>query len=613
MPSHLEEFLVHYLQLKDPGYAVLVTGAWGSGKTFQVRKCVPKEHRYYVSLYGVQTVEQLHAEVFATASPKLAVAAEAAEKVGDVAASAGGVIGLASATPSVFNAIFRRDVKPDRTLIFDDLERSELRLKDVLGAINSYVEQKGFRVIVIAHDEKMAKKFRELKEKTFGQTIRIEPQVEDALKSFLVKIRNARAMEFITSHQSAILGIFKSSGVGSLRILRHVTEDLERLVKTLSDKHLGHAQAMGELVPLFAALNIDTRASRIVGADLGNRRDVRSRYQMSLRQNRDDPPEMPGLLAADDRYPTVDIQSNLLSDDVLYSMFVEGRYPADEIRHSLNNSGYFLEAKAAAPWKVLIQFDQLDDSIVSGALEGMEQQIKQRSATESGEILHIFALKLMMVENDIQSETMDDVVAEAISYIDDLRTAGSLPPRSTDWRWSEPFRQSFDGYGYWVTEATKLYFRKIHDHLISAREKVFEDQFPKIVAELLEMVRSDSIQFFEQVSPTNNGENPYELIPLLHHIPAQEFVDAWLDSPYDNWRNISHAIDNRYSPGRLRSELAVEKTWALKVHDLIHQRANEASGWRALRIERVIPNVLLELANERSSEIAEGGSQPTRK
>jgi hypothetical protein len=134
----------------------------------------------------------------------------------------------------VFNAIFKRDIKPDRTLIFDDLERSDLGLKDVLGAINSYVEQQGFRVIVIAHEDKMTAKFRKMKEKTFGQTNKVQPQMDQAFETFLSTIELEQVKRLVSRHRNPILSTFKSPEVRSLRILRHVIEDLGRFAATLS-------------------------------------------------------------------------------------------------------------------------------------------------------------------------------------------------------------------------------------------------------------------------------------------------------------------------------------------------------------------------------------------
>ena len=39
MTTQLEHFLNYYKKTESPGYAVLVTGEWGTGKTFQVQQC----------------------------------------------------------------------------------------------------------------------------------------------------------------------------------------------------------------------------------------------------------------------------------------------------------------------------------------------------------------------------------------------------------------------------------------------------------------------------------------------------------------------------------------------------------------------------------------------
>lgn len=598
-PTHLEDYLGHYLSLDKPGYAVLVTGEWGSGKTYQVKGLIPQSDRYYVSLFGVQTVEQLHAEVFAVASPKLAATSSVVDNASSTTASVGGLFALAGATPSVFNAIFKRDIKPDRTLIFDDLERSDLGLKDVLGAINSYVEQQGFRVIVIAHDDKMTAKFRKMKEKTFGQTIKVQPQIDQAFETFLGKIKLEQAKRLVLRYRNPILSTFQSSEVRSLRILRHVIEDLERLAATLLDEHIDNEEAMAELVPLFVAFDIETRFGRLDQKAMQNRRGVSMAYLMRAHGKAGDPPEKPPLLLANERYPNIEIESQLLSDEVLCSMFFEGSYPVQIIRQALAHSAYFIKPEHVAPWRVVIKFDELDDEVVQGALAKMEQQIKERSVTSSGEILHIFALKLMMAEYQVQLGTMDEVVEQAVLYLDDLRSAGTLPPRTTDWRWMDPFDQSFEGQGYWVTGAAKPHFKKIWDHLVAARELAFQDRLPAIIESLMVMVRTDSKQFFEQVSPTNNGENPYAMIPMLHHIPAEKFVADWLSSPNKNWRNNYYAIENRYSHGSLKRDLAAEEDWAFEVYQALTRHADEAEGFRSPRIRRVIPKVLIELANER--------------
>jgi hypothetical protein len=600
--SHLKEYLNYYMELTAPGYAVLVTGDWGTGKTYQVKNCVPEEDRLYVSLFGVQTVEQLHSEVFAAAAPTLAKAEKMVGKGSDIVAGMKGPWALAGAFPSVFNAVFKREIEPTKTLVFDDLERSDLELKDVLGAINSYVEHLGFRVVVIAHDERLAEEFLQMKEKTFGQSIRVEPQIEDALSHFLSDIGSTAAKKFASDFKDQIQDIFLRSQVKSLRILRHVVEDLVRLHCVLGEEHLKNEKAMNELITLFVAFQVEVRSGSLKESDLKNRSGASIKYLMGGMAKHEEKQTTPPIVEVDRKYPEVDMTSVMLNDAVLAAMLIDGRFPEEEIRSSIDNSSYFIIPGEDPPWKVVNHFDALDDSTVEEACARMEQQIENREVTVSGEILHIFCLRMMMAENGIIDRTVDEIVDECKSYLDDLLKSGRLPPRDTDWRWFDRFERSYDGFSYWISEANAERFRAIWDHLIACRETAFQKTLPAVCDDLLRLVTEDSKAFFEAVSSTNNGPNPYALIPLLQKVSPAKFVEAWLSADRNDWQTVSYALDNRYSSNQLERDLSAEKDWALEVLKELEQRAGKEAGFRSLRIKRIRPKVLVGLAHAAQAE-----------
>lgn len=111
--THLEEYPKHYTSLKAPGYAVLVTGAWGTGKTFQVRACIAEAERIYVSLYGVRSVEQIHAEVFAAAHPSKARTRGFFEKFRGKDVGAAGFTVPLEFVPDIANALLRSELKSE--------------------------------------------------------------------------------------------------------------------------------------------------------------------------------------------------------------------------------------------------------------------------------------------------------------------------------------------------------------------------------------------------------------------------------------------------------------------------------------------------------------------
>lgn len=596
--THLKDYLTYYCSLNAPGYAVLVTGAWGTGKTFQVLECLPKDKRIYVSLYGVKSVEQIHAEVFAAAHPKKANMQGFFDRFMGKDVGALGVTIPLSFVPEISSAFLKNEVKPDKVLIFDDLERSSLDLNEVLGAINSYVEHKEFRVVVIAHEDEilLGENFRNIKEKIFGQTVLVEPQIDKALDQFLANIKERKAKDFATTYKGQLKNIFQSSGVKSLRVFRHVVEDLARLHDALKTEHLKNTDAMAELVQSFSAFAVEVRSGRFTEKDLRNRRGARMSHRIRTRKDEQAQHEAPPLVTANENYPTVDLEAGMLNDDVLVGMLIEGRYPQDNIQSSIDNSSHFLVPGKVPPWKIVIHFDEIDDDSVEEARASMEKQFVKREVTNFGEMLHIFCLRMMMAENGIIDPTIEEVVTESKSYIDDLLADGRLSPHGLNWRWYDEFDQSYDGFSYWISDSNIDHFKSIWDHLIASSEDALRQTFPTISKDLLHMVQKDSKAFFEAVSPTNNGDNPYAMIPLLYEIPVSDFVEAWLAGKQANWRNINLALQNRYNHGQLENNLQDEKDWALEVLKELDARSENETGFRSLRIKRLRPRILIELA-----------------
>lgn len=599
--THLKEYLDYYQTLDDPGYGVLITGAWGTGKTYQIKRCVPEDKRYYVSLFGIQSIDQLHAEVYAAAFPTFSASEKVLKDVVEGIKKIGGAFTLAGLVPSVFTSLLRRNLSPDRTLIFDDLERSRIELKDVLGAINFYIEQKGFRVIVIAHDNEVKDEFKKMKEKTFGQVLQVVPDVDNAFESFLERNPNTQYKHFVREHQQTILEVFSQSEEKSLRILKHTVEDLGRVYSGLANHHTSHKKAMCEMVSLFSALDIEVRRGFLIAEDLKDRQG--QIFASAVRSSaKKDEGKNSNLITAQEKYLTIDLSAGLLSDDLLISMLFNGCYDPFQIRDSLENSPFFFKPAESPPWKVVSGFDNLEDNIVEDAHKKMNKQFENREIVEPGEMLHIFALRMMLAENGIGVRSLENEADECLCYIEDLLRGGRLPPRdTTDWRPGGSFEHSSDGYGYWVTDKTRPYFKSIFDYLIEAREKSLQQKLPTIAEELLGLVSTDAKALYEKISPTNNGENPYAYVPILHLISPENFVETWVTAPRDQWKYINYALNNRYKNNRLKLELGMERSWALRVCTLMIEKSKKESGFRSLRIRRAIPKVLLELINSEAT------------
>src|SRR5579863_10197722 len=88
--KHVWDYLTYYLKLTHaPGFAVLLSGPWGVGKTYLLKAFLKKQfgddaaNYVYVSLYGLSTIEEIDNALFQAAFPILT--GKVAKAVGRVA------------------------------------------------------------------------------------------------------------------------------------------------------------------------------------------------------------------------------------------------------------------------------------------------------------------------------------------------------------------------------------------------------------------------------------------------------------------------------------------------------------------------------------------------
>ena len=654
--SHLKKCLDNYTALNGPGYAVLVTGAWGTGKTYQVQECIPEDERCYVSLYGVQTVEQLHSDVAVANALSMARTKMMPNSGGDlnvpklsfyyrftkclkrlkliIASNLPNFVLKSSLyyrftkwlkrlklriarTPSNFNqkqllgagsdiadamkvilpqfgqgssllmAVLKLTLSNERTIVFDDLERisEELDLKDALGAINYYVEHRDFRVVVIAHDKKLTDEMQEMKEKTFGRFIPVEPNVDEALTHFASGLPEMHSKEFISSQKAGIVEVFNQSNVKSLRILHRAVTDLSQLYSILKEEHHSNTKAMEYLVKYFMAFELEVRAGHLSEIDLRERSGARERFQKEEGNKNSD---KCAFVKANLKYSTIDLENGLLNDNVLCAIVVGGQFPEKEIRESIDSSSEFLVPEKDPPWKVVKHLDELIDAdfddVVENAIEDLDRQFKNQEVTNPGELLHIFSLRMKLAKDTIIMKDVETIIDENIKYIDQLVEKDLLPPYNPWNSWDDEIGNSFDGIRYSYMHEFANQFNKTKEYLRSSQGKVFRSIIPELQKNFLNRFEKNPKKFLIELSTILRHRNAN--IPVLHLICPIKFVDTWLTVPRE-WRGlISSALVRRCETKSNETEFDEERIWAGKVVSEITHRA-EKYGLRSYKIKKL--------------------------
>ena len=184
----IKEEILTFINREEETGALLITGKWGSGKSYYIKGLAKKlndnkrEYLCVISLFGIDSVASLvkavkecyleaNSTIFTKTARKIGkVVGKTVDSGLKVAEAATGGNVAVSATQkgfssvlslglldfiSVKNYIGRGKSKRKFVLVFDDLERCKINMIDLLGAINEYCENRNIKTIILADESKI--------------------------------------------------------------------------------------------------------------------------------------------------------------------------------------------------------------------------------------------------------------------------------------------------------------------------------------------------------------------------------------------------------------------------------------------------------------------------
>ena len=263
---NIESEILDYINCNENTGALLLTGPWGCGKSYlmkQIAKDLNQEKAAaiaVISLFGLDSISAINKRVKDEyISLKLGTLGKSARKLSKklailvkdglaVAGSAApGVTGLAAASQGLSSAlsydlfgffdvqstIGNNDSKRKFVIVFDDLERCDINSKkDILGAINNFVENKQIKVIVIADEDKIdGDDYREYKEKLISRTLCMTADYDSIIENISANYVEAADgyRDFLKENADLIKSVFAESKTSNIRMLKTILADFERV------------------------------------------------------------------------------------------------------------------------------------------------------------------------------------------------------------------------------------------------------------------------------------------------------------------------------------------------------------------------------------------------
>ena len=279
--------ILTFIRRKEETGALLITGKWGSGKTYYLKNLARElnaERREYlgvISLFGIDSIANLNKavkECYLEANSTFFN--KTARKIGRIvsktidnglkvaeAATGGNVAvsgvqkGLSSVLSlglldfiSVKRFIGRGKSQRPFVLVFDDLERCKINMIDLLGAINEYSENRNIKTLILVSEEKLLAReksdnnehstteqreakddYADFKEKVIFETLRFKADYSTIIDSMIESYQGTEKgyVEFLQDNASVIKQVFWESKQYNLRSIKKIITKFERIFGVL--------------------------------------------------------------------------------------------------------------------------------------------------------------------------------------------------------------------------------------------------------------------------------------------------------------------------------------------------------------------------------------------
>lgn len=580
--SHIKKFALDYcFSSTAPQYAILIKGAWGSGKSWFIHDLIKsiqaKDGReLYVSLYGLNSFSAIEDEFYRKLHPVLS--SKGMEIAGKILKGT-----LKAALKVDLNTDGKEDASVNITipslnlpeylkntaglvLIFDDIERCSIDLADLLGYINHFVEHQDYKVILIANEEELDKnkKYNSIKEKLIGKIFEITPQIDDALDSFM---KDSQIEVFYETHRDLIKNTHLQSDYKNLRHLRQALLDFARIERQLPNTITDCQDLMSHFLHLFLIFTFEIRHGKMSASDIVNAHNNYISYQ--VKQSLKTKPEESKPVAAQlkEKYKTLDLYNTLIETDEWINILDKGIINKDTIIQQLKNSKY-LHSKDTPNWVRLWNFRNHTDREFQELVNQVWAQLDNLEILDPPEIKHVIGMMLFFSKVGIIDISSSEIIAKGKKCIEHLRKNGNF-----DQKPGHRFREDESAMGMQFLSHDTDDFKGFCSYLREEQEQAFTATLSLLGAKLLECLAQTPKEFAAQLySP-----GAYFDTPILNHIPSDRFVDCLLKVKTGDLHDACYFFAERYISSAF-SAVRQEQQWVLDVKSLLQKEINLRKG-----------------------------------
>ncbi len=333
----LVESILDYVRADYTDYAIMINGEWGSGKTYfwnhkiknKIESLQLNGKKYttiYMSLYGISNLEDISKKIFIETTQlmdknlKKYMNSNNQTSIPEYAKNGLDMANFFGVTQNGdkidYEQFFSTD---DKVLCFDDLERANVDVIDILGYINNFVEHDHIKTIIICNEKELSTKlkssnlemktfiatylldkegdllekdkpmvekirdtieyvfdkandYERIKEKLIGETFEYAPEFSYIINGILMRYeKNKDLIRFLRENTNLITSTFNKSGTRNLRILKHSLNDFKRIYEVVSKYYPNTNNRVLQTMLIFTiAISFEIKAGKVTKDKFAN-------------------------------------------------------------------------------------------------------------------------------------------------------------------------------------------------------------------------------------------------------------------------------------------------------------------------------------------------------
>lgn len=221
--EELNKYMKNYVEKDITGRAIMLTSAWGSGKSYYVKNILKKHLEsdeggkhdcVIVSLYGITSIADISKAIYVDLrtlikEPKseLATTAGVAAKIIGKTLLNGltsiANVDIAKLSDDDFQKVYESINLTGKLIVLEDIERTKIDLIELMGYVNNLCECDGVKILLVANEKEISplgesnetnnsikSPYCKIKEKTVSDTLQFSADYKQTINSIIDSFNN---------------------------------------------------------------------------------------------------------------------------------------------------------------------------------------------------------------------------------------------------------------------------------------------------------------------------------------------------------------------------------------------------------------------------------------